>query len=74
MISRTELCQMTSVVFQIIMNSDKHLHKSYVHKLLEPWLGTGLITANGESLTDKNSDECEVAECQDYSVLGYDDM
>ena len=61
------------------MNSNKHLHKSYVHKLLEPWLGTGLITANGESLTDKNSDENEirfsqVTECQDYCVLGCDDV
>jgi len=50
---------MISVVFQIIMNSNKHLHKSYVHKLLEPWLGTGLITANGERMTGKNIDECE---------------
>ena len=70
---------MTSVVFQIIMNSNKHLHKSYVHKLMEPWLGTGLVTANGERVTDRNSDECETrvsyfAEGQDYCVLGCDDV
>jgi len=70
---------MTSVVFQIIMNSNKHLHKSYVHKLMEPWLGTGLVTANGERVTDSNSDECKTrvsyfAEGQDYCVLGCDDV
>ena len=70
---------MKSVVFQVITNDNKHLHKSYVHKLMEPWLGTGLVTANGESLTGKNSNECEIrisqiAECNDYCVLGCDDV
>jgi hypothetical protein len=74
MIYRTDLCQMTSVVFQIIMNSNKHLHKSYVHKLLEPWLGTGLITANGESLTDKNIDECDFLRLLSVKITGFWDV
>ena len=51
---------MISVVFQIILNSNRHLHKSYVHKLMEPWLGTGLVTANGERMTGRNGGECEI--------------
>ena len=50
---------MTSVLLQIIMSSSKHLHKSYVHKLMEPWLGTGLITANGERMSGISGDYCE---------------
>ncbi|XP_060679852.1 cytochrome P450 4V2-like [Hemiscyllium ocellatum] len=32
---------------EVILNSSKHLDKSYAYKFLHPWLGTGLLTSTG---------------------------
>ncbi|XP_067993026.1 cytochrome P450 4V2 [Melanerpes formicivorus] len=33
---------------EIILNSSKHIEKSYLYKFLHPWLGTGLLTSTGD--------------------------
>ncbi|KFP18953.1 cytochrome P450 4V2 [Egretta garzetta] len=32
---------------EVILNSSKHIDKSYLYKFLQPWLGTGLLTSTG---------------------------
>ncbi|XP_069429389.1 cytochrome P450 4V2 isoform X2 [Ovis canadensis] len=32
---------------EVILNSSKHIEKSYMYKFLEPWLGLGLLTSTG---------------------------
>jgi hypothetical protein len=34
-------------LFQTILNSRKHITKTVDYQLLEPWLGTGLLTSTG---------------------------
>ncbi|NXC92610.1 CP4V2 protein, partial [Certhia familiaris] len=33
---------------EVILNSSKHIEKSYLYKFLHPWLGTGLLTSTGD--------------------------
>ncbi|NXN94750.1 CP4V2 protein, partial [Rhinopomastus cyanomelas] len=33
---------------ETILNSSKHIEKSYLYEFLHPWLGTGLLTSTGE--------------------------
>ncbi|XP_027759248.1 cytochrome P450 4V2 [Empidonax traillii] len=33
---------------EAILNSSKHIEKSYLYKFLHPWLGTGLLTSTGD--------------------------
>ncbi|XP_064367130.1 cytochrome P450 4V2 isoform X2 [Dromaius novaehollandiae] len=33
---------------EVILNSSKHIEKSYLYKFLQPWLGTGLLTSTGD--------------------------
>ncbi|NXU83422.1 CP4V2 protein, partial [Xiphorhynchus elegans] len=33
---------------EVILNSSKHIEKSYLYDFLHPWLGTGLLTSTGE--------------------------
>ncbi|NXF75492.1 CP4V2 protein, partial [Sclerurus mexicanus] len=33
---------------EVILNSSKHIEKSYLYNFLHPWLGTGLLTSTGE--------------------------
>ncbi|NXM70481.1 CP4V2 protein, partial [Serilophus lunatus] len=33
---------------EVILNSSKHIEKSYLYTFLHPWLGTGLLTSTGE--------------------------
>ncbi|KAJ7405124.1 Cytochrome P450 4V2 [Willisornis vidua] len=33
---------------EVILNSSKHIEKSYLYDFLHPWLGTGLLTSTGD--------------------------
>ncbi|NXA98309.1 CP4V2 protein, partial [Melanocharis versteri] len=33
---------------EVILNSSKHIEKSYLYVFLHPWLGTGLLTSTGD--------------------------
>ncbi|NWI96821.1 CP4V2 protein, partial [Pitta sordida] len=33
---------------EVILNSSKHIEKSYLYTFLHPWLGTGLLTSTGD--------------------------
>ncbi|NXP58540.1 CP4V2 protein, partial [Chloropsis cyanopogon] len=33
---------------EVILNSSKHIEKSYLYKFMHPWLGTGLLTSTGD--------------------------
>ncbi|NWX17662.1 CP4V2 protein, partial [Aegotheles bennettii] len=33
---------------EVILNSSKHIEKSFLYKFLHPWLGTGLLTSTGD--------------------------
>ncbi|NXV26852.1 CP4V2 protein, partial [Rissa tridactyla] len=33
---------------EVILNSSKHIEKSYLYHFLHPWLGTGLLTSTGD--------------------------
>ncbi|KAM9382051.1 cytochrome P450 4V2 [Phaethornis superciliosus] len=33
---------------EVILNSSKHIEKSYMYTFLHPWLGTGLLTSTGD--------------------------
>ncbi|NXF41873.1 CP4V2 protein, partial [Nyctibius bracteatus] len=33
---------------EVILNSSKHMEKSYLYEFLHPWLGTGLLTSTGD--------------------------
>ncbi|KAF4026120.1 hypothetical protein G4228_018325 [Cervus hanglu yarkandensis] len=35
---------------EVILNSSKHIEKSYMYKFLEPWLGLGLLTRMSDSI------------------------
>ena len=79
---RTDLCQLISVLLQALVNSTKHLDKSFIYKFVLPWLGTGLLTSKGETDHHRSTKICDtygirfsqVAECQDYTCRGYDDV
>ena len=38
------------LLFQALLSSMKNLDKSFTYKLLQPWLGTGLLTSTGTML------------------------
>jgi hypothetical protein len=70
---RTDLCQLISVLLQTFVNSTKHLNKSYNIRFIIPWLGTGLLTATGETEYDKYEIRIsQVAECVVCSHQLYD--
>ncbi|XP_043401750.1 cytochrome P450 4V2 [Chelonia mydas] len=33
---------------EVVLNSSKHIEKSFLYKFLHPWLGTGLLTSTGD--------------------------
>jgi len=65
---------MISVLLQTLINSTKHLDKSFTYKFVLPWLGTGLLTSTGKRDT-KICDKYEIrvsqfAECHDFFSRG----
>ena len=41
--------------FQVILRSSEHIDKAYFYTFLHKWLGTGLLTATGNSVSHFSS-------------------
>nr|CAD7429125.1 unnamed protein product [Timema monikensis] len=73
---RSTSCETNVVYFQPILSSSKHTDKSFFYKLMDNFLGTGLVTSNGGKFllagTTVPLNHRDLLLCHDSSVASSD--